>query len=77
MTQAELAKAVGAASNTMAIRERGERSFSLKLLNALGKALDVPAGCLAIMGSPSTGTRNPAASQVLAKLQSLISATIQ
>jgi hypothetical protein len=29
------------------------------------------------MGSPSNGTKNPAASQVLAKLQSLIAATIQ
>ena len=68
LTQAELAKAIGEASNTMAILERGERAFSLKLLNALGKALDVPAACLAIMGSPSTGTKNLAASQVLAKL---------
>ncbi|HQU41317.1 MAG TPA: helix-turn-helix transcriptional regulator [Pirellulales bacterium] len=77
LTQEELAKAVGVASNTMAVLERGERAFSLKMLNALGKALDVPAACLAIMGSPSSGTRNPAASQVLAKLQSLIAATIQ
>ncbi|HQU44179.1 MAG TPA: helix-turn-helix transcriptional regulator [Pirellulales bacterium] len=77
MTQAGLANAIGVASNTMAILQRGERAFSLKLLNALGAALDVPAACLAIVGSPSAGTRNPAASQVLAKLQSLISATIR
>lgn len=77
LTQSELAEAVGVASNTMAILERGERAFSLRMLNALGKALDVPAACLAVMASPSSASKNPAASQVLAKLQSLIGATIQ
>lgn len=77
LTQSQLAKAMGVASNTVAILERGERSFSLRMLNALGRALDVPAACLAIMGSPSSGSRGSAASQVLSKLQSLIAATIE
>lgn len=77
LTQAQLAKAIGAAPNSVAVLERGERAFSLKMLNAVGKALDVPAACLAIMASPSNTVRNEAASKVLSKLQSLIATTIQ
>ncbi|HET6883032.1 MAG TPA: helix-turn-helix transcriptional regulator [Pirellulales bacterium] len=77
MTQADLAKAIGVAANTVAILERGERAFSLKTLNALGKALDMPAACLAVLGSPSSSAKNPAASQVVAKLQALITTTMQ
>lgn len=77
LTQAELAKAVGLAPNTVAILERGERPCSLRTLNALAKALNVPAACLAVMGSPNPSSKSSVASQMLLKLQSLITTIIE
>lgn len=53
MTQAELAKAAGLAEggNSVALIERGERGVSLESLNAIAAGLEVPAGCLTILGT--------------------------
>ncbi|HVC99437.1 MAG TPA: helix-turn-helix transcriptional regulator [Pirellulales bacterium] len=72
MTQADLAEKVGMATNSGAILERGERAFTMNTLNALARALDVPAACLAVLGTPSPGPKQAAAANLLAKLQTLI-----
>jgi transcriptional regulator with XRE-family HTH domain len=50
-TQSGLAAAAKLAPNSIAVIERGERAVSLTSLNAIAKALDIPAGCLAILGT--------------------------
>lgn len=53
MTQIELARAAGmsASGNTIAVIERGERGISLRTMNQIAKALQLPAGCLSILAS--------------------------
>lgn len=53
LTQAELARAAGLAEggNSVALIERGERGVSLDSLNAIAAGLEVPAGCLTILGT--------------------------
>lgn len=53
MTQAELARASGLAEggNSVALIERGERGVSMESLNAIAAGLEVPAGCLSILGT--------------------------
>jgi transcriptional regulator with XRE-family HTH domain len=53
LTQADLARAAGLAEggNSVALIERGERGVSLESLNAIARGLEVPAGCLSILGT--------------------------
>ncbi len=57
MTQAELARAAGLAEggNSVALIERGERGVSLDSLNAIANGLEIPAGCLTILGTTAPG----------------------
>jgi len=52
LTQAQLAEAAGLSSggNSVALIERGVRGVSLDTLESLASVLDVPAGCLLILG---------------------------
>lgn len=75
MTQAELAAEAGLASNSVAILERGERGFSMKTLNALAKALRVPASCLTVLGTDAP-TGDPALANLLRRTQDLIATLI-
>ena len=77
MTQVELAEAAGLSKggNSIALIEQGKRFVSVDTLNALADALDVPAACLAILGSRKFGS-NKAAADFLHSLQKVISAVI-
>ena len=77
MTQVELAEAAGLSKggNSIALIEQGKRFVSVDTLNALADALDVPAACLAILGSQKIGT-NKAATDFMHSLQKVISAVI-
>ena len=52
LTQAQLAKAAGLSSggNSVALIERGSRGVSLDSLESLAKALELPSGCLLMLG---------------------------
>ena len=65
MTQAQLAQGAGLAEggNSVALIERGEGGVSIESLNALAHALEVPAGCLTILG-----TRTPSNDRALRPL---------
>jgi transcriptional regulator with XRE-family HTH domain len=78
MTQVQLAEATGLSKggNSIALIEQGKRFVSVETLNALADALDVPAACLAILGSESIGT-NKAATDFMHSLQKVISTVIQ
>jgi transcriptional regulator with XRE-family HTH domain len=55
VSQAFLAERVGLSQNFVAMIERGERNLSIDSLNKLATALEIPAGCLAMLGtSPTT-----------------------
>ena len=55
LTQSQLAKLLGFSSGGVALIEQGKRAVSMATLNAIAKALDLPPGCLAILGSRSGG----------------------
>jgi transcriptional regulator with XRE-family HTH domain len=77
LTQVELAGAAGLSKggNSIALIEQGKRFVSVDTLNALADALDVPAACLAILGSRKIGT-NKAATEFMQSLQKVITAVI-
>jgi len=72
LTQAELAEAADMSSNNLAILERGERGFTLKSINRLAKALDLPAPCLVVLGTDAPNRKDTAAVQLLEALQRLV-----
>jgi len=75
MSQAKLAKEVGIQGNSLALIERGQRGVSIETLNDVAEALDVPAACLAILGSKKiAGSKE--SMPFVKSLQKLISATI-
>ena len=77
LSQVQLAKAAGLSKsgNSVALIERGERFVSLATLNAIAQVLDIPAACLAILGS-SQIEGSEGATDLMKSLQSLIAATI-
>ncbi len=77
LTQIQLAEAAGLSKggNSIALIEQGKRFVSVDTLNALADALDVPAACLAILGSQKIGT-NKAATEFMQSLQKVITAVI-
>ncbi|HEY5313385.1 MAG TPA: helix-turn-helix transcriptional regulator [Pirellulales bacterium] len=77
LTQVQLAEAAGLSKggNSIALIEQGRRFVSVATLNALADALDVPAACLAILGSRKIGT-NKAATDFVHSLQKVISAVM-
>lgn len=77
MTQVELARAAGfsRSGNTIALIERGERSVSLKAMNRLATALNLPTGCLAVLAS-RTESDSKALARLLRSLQKLVRATV-
>lgn len=78
LTQVQLAEAAGLSKggNSIALIEQGNRFVSVDTLNALADALDVPAACLAILGSRKIGT-NKAATDFMHSLQRVITAVIE
>jgi transcriptional regulator with XRE-family HTH domain len=78
LTQVQLAEAAGLskAGNSVALIEQGKRFVSVETLNALAEALDVPAACLAILGSRRIGT-NKTATEFVRSLQKVILSVIQ
>ncbi len=76
MTQAELAKAVNMASNSIAVLERGERGFTTHTLNSLAQALNVPTLWLTVLGTPSPIKVDPAAAKVLENIQDIVRWTV-
>lgn len=77
LTQVQLAVAAGLSKggNSIALIEQGKRFVSVDTLNALADALNVPAACLAILGSQNIGT-NKAATDFMHSLQKVISAVM-
>jgi transcriptional regulator with XRE-family HTH domain len=51
ISQAALAKQAGLQGNSVALIERGQRGVSLDSLNAIADVLEVPAACLAMLGT--------------------------
>jgi len=75
VSQAALAEMAGLQGNSVALIERGERGVSLETLNGLARVLDVPAACLAMLGTSEIS--NDANSRAfVASLQKLILATL-
>jgi transcriptional regulator with XRE-family HTH domain len=75
ISQSALAKQAGLQGNSVALIERGQRGVSLDSLNALAEVLDVPAACLALLGtSKVSGDR--ARTALVKSLQKLIVATV-
>jgi transcriptional regulator with XRE-family HTH domain len=75
ISQAALAEQAGLQGNSVALIERGQRGVSLGSLNALAEVLDVPAACLALLGtSKIAGDRTRAS--LVKSLQKLIIATV-
>src|SRR6266576_2756812 len=77
LTQAELAESAKIAANTLAMVERGQRSVSLRLLNAIGRPLKVPGSCLLILGASVEKQRDEASRRLLAAAQSLTQSLIR
>jgi transcriptional regulator with XRE-family HTH domain len=75
ISQAALAEQAGLQGNSVALIERGQRGVSLDSLNALAEVLDVPAACLALLGTSRTAGDRTRASLVKS-LQKLIVATV-
>ena len=77
LTQVELAQAAGLSKGgkSIALVEQGKRFVSVDTLNALANALDIPPGCLAILGSRSIG-RDREATRFMKDLQGLISSVL-
>lgn len=75
MSQAALGKIAGLEGNSVALIERGQRGVSMDTLNELADALEVPAACLAILGTSKIAGQGESA--VLVKsMQKLIMATL-
>jgi transcriptional regulator with XRE-family HTH domain len=75
VSQAALAEEAGLQGNSIALIERGQRGVSMETLNALAEALDVPAACLAMLGTSKIAGSNDSATLVKS-LQKLILATV-
>ena len=77
LTQVQLAQAarLSKGGNSIALIEQGKRFVSVDTLNVIADALEVPAACLAILGSRRIGT-NKAATDFMNSLQRVISAVI-
>ena len=77
MTQVDLARAAGLSEsgNTVALIERGERGVSIEAMNRIAGALDLPAGCLAILGSVAD-SGHPRSVGLLKSLQDLVTSTV-
>src|SRR5262249_25664166 len=76
LTQAKLATAAKLASNSIAVIERGERVVSMESLNAIAAALDIPAGCLAILGMNRIA-ESPRSTKFVSSLKKLIVVTLK
>jgi transcriptional regulator with XRE-family HTH domain len=75
LSQTALADAAGLQGNSVAMIERGERGISMETLNALARALKVPAACLAMLGTSKI--RGEAdSSPLVASMQKLILVTM-
>jgi transcriptional regulator with XRE-family HTH domain len=61
LTQSQLATRLGFSNGGIALIEQGRRAVSMSTLNAIAKALDLPPGCLAILGSRTGGNSKPLA----------------
>jgi transcriptional regulator with XRE-family HTH domain len=75
ISQAALADQAGLKGNSVALIERGQRGVSMETLNALASVLDVPAACLAMLGTSNIAGDGDSTSLVKS-LQKLIVATI-
>src|SRR5215218_3670747 len=75
ISQAVLAENAGLQGNSVALIERGQRGVSMETLNDLADALEIPAACLAILGTPKIGGMVGSASLVKS-MQKLVVATI-
>ena len=76
LTQSALAAAAGLVPNSVAVIERGERAVSVDSLNSLAAALEIPPGCLAILGSNRIA-ESPQSASFLESLKKLISVTLK
>jgi transcriptional regulator with XRE-family HTH domain len=78
LTQAELARAAGLAEggNSVALIERGERGVSIESLNALARALEVPAGCLTILGTRAPAN-DPALRPLISSMHRLVEKVVE
>jgi transcriptional regulator with XRE-family HTH domain len=77
LTQQQLAERAGMSPSgkSIALIEQGRRSVSMEALNQIGTALEIPAACLAILGSSGIAG-NKAATEFQQSLQKLISAVV-
>jgi len=77
LTQVQLAKASGLSKggNSIALIEQGKRFVAVDTLNSIASALDIPAACLAILGSRNVGG-DKTAIEFMNSLQNLISTVV-
>jgi transcriptional regulator with XRE-family HTH domain len=75
ISQAALAKQAGLQGNSVALIERGQRGVSLDSLNAIADVLELPAACLAMLGTSKNAGDSSSASLVKT-LQKLTLATV-
>ena len=75
MSRAELAKAAGLTDDAMSQIEQGKLAASEEAMNAVGKALRIPRGCLAILARNKGKTRPM--TEFLQSLQKLIAALVE
>jgi transcriptional regulator with XRE-family HTH domain len=59
----------------VALIERGERGVSIEAMNRIAEALDLPAGCLAILGSVAE-SGHPRSVGLLKSLQELVTSAV-
>jgi transcriptional regulator with XRE-family HTH domain len=76
LTQEQLAAKTSMAKGSIAQIEQGLRSVSLDSLDRIAEALNVPCGCLVVMGSSPTA-KNKSVDQFLVALQNLSVATLE
>ena len=78
LTQTRLAIATGLSESRSSIAsiEQGRRAVSPETLRTIATALDIPSGCLAVMGS-SAGDQGPAADELVSSIRELISSVIE
>jgi len=75
LTQSQLAKRLGFSTGGLALIEQGKRAVSMATLNAISNALEIPPGCLAILGT-RTGNKSKPLTDFVESLQQLITTLI-
>lgn len=72
ISQKELAETVGCSNNYLSLVERGRRTPSIRFVDQIGTALDVPTSQLFALADDDVDIRDPTRRQLVDKLKRLI-----